>query len=197
VSLLMVRWTRSLVSLVFVAFAVTVLAVGLGARLGPAIGYEVYSIRSGSMTPAMPIGALALVSRQAELAGPGQALAYRLPSGVVVTHREVEVIDRDGAAYLRTKGDANGEADPTLVSAAAVIGPVQVSIPLLGFLLAMLGMPIGLVSIVASAATLIACIWLLEDLEETLSPAVRSVLAVRSEAQEAEAAHSQAAPRAY
>jgi hypothetical protein len=40
------------------------------------------------------------------------------------------------------------------------------SLPLIGFLLAMLGMPIGLVAILSVAATLITAIWLLEELEQ-------------------------------
>jgi signal peptidase len=179
--LLLVRWTRRLAAVVFAVFAVTVLAVGLGARIGPAVGFEAYSIRSGSMAPAMPVGALAIIARGVP-PGTGEAVAYPLPNGVVVTHRVIEVIDRDEEAYLRTKGDANEEADPNLVPSASVVGRVHLSVPLLGFLLAMLGMPIGIVSILAFAGMLIAAIWLLEDLEDALSPAAESVVAVPSRA---------------
>jgi signal peptidase len=85
---------------------------------------------------------------------------------VVVTHRVVEVINGETGRYFRTQGDANENPDPSLVPASAAIGPVQTSLPLLGFLLAMLGMPIGLVAILSVAATLITAIWLLEELEQ-------------------------------
>jgi signal peptidase I len=161
-----VTWARRLLSAAFAVLAVSVLAVGLGARLAPAAGYEFFSIRSGSMEPAMPVGSLAIVARQANEIAVGQPVAFRLPSGVVVTHRVVEVIDGETGRFLRTQGDANEDPDPSLVPASAVVGPVRTSLPLLGFLLAMLGMPIGLVAILSVAATLITAIWLLEELEE-------------------------------
>jgi signal peptidase I len=177
-----VRWSRRILSAAFVALAVTVLAVGLGARIGPALGFEVFAIRSGSMAPAIPVGALAIVERRADSPHTGESVAFRVANGVVVTHRVVQVVPMDAGVFLRTKGDANRTADPNLVPAAAVIGPVSQSIPLLGYLLGMLGMPIGLVSILSLAATLIAAIWLLEDVEEAAGPVRRSALARSLEA---------------
>jgi len=165
-TVIVVRWARRILSLAFAVLAIAVLGVGLGARLAPMAGYELFSIRSGSMQPAMPVGSLAIVARDASTLTEGQAVAFRLPSRVVVTHRIVEVVETDTGTYLRTQGDANEDPDPSLVPATAVVGPVQVSLPLIGFLLAMLGMPIGLVAILSVAATLITAIWLLEELEQ-------------------------------
>jgi len=160
-----VRWARRLLSVAFAVLAIAVLGVGVGARLAPAAGYELFSIRSGSMEPAVPVGSLAIVARDASALKEGEAVAFRLRSEVVVTHRIVEVIETDAGTFLRTQGDANEDPDPSLVPATAVVGPVQVSLPLIGFLLAMLAMPIGLVAILSVAATLITAIWLLEELE--------------------------------
>ena len=163
---IIVRWARRLLSVAFAVLAIAVLGVGLGARLAPAAGYEFFSIRSGSMEPALPVGSLAIVDSGAGDVAAGQAVAFRLPSGVVVTHRVVEAVTTETGSFLRTQGDANDDPDPSLVPASAVVGPVKVSLPLLGFLLAMLGMPIGLVAILSVAATLITAIWLLEELEQ-------------------------------
>lgn len=162
----LIRGSRVVLSLTFAALAITVLAVGLAARLAPAVGYELFSIRSGSMDPALPVGSLAVVSTRAGEIEVGQPIAFRLPNGAVVTHRVVEVVEADEGRFLRTKGDANEDPDPWLVPAASVVGPVEVSLPLLGFLLAMLGMPIGVVAILSVAGTLLTSIWLLEELEE-------------------------------
>jgi signal peptidase len=162
----MVRGLRRILSLAFAALAITVLAVGLAARLGPAVGYELFSIRSGSMEPALPVGSLAVVSVHAGPVEVGQAVAFRLPNGAVVTHRVVEVVEADDGRFLKTKGDANEDPDPSLVPAASVVGTVYVSLPLLGFLLAMLGLPIGVVAIISVAGTLLTAIWLLEEFEE-------------------------------
>ena len=161
-----VQSIRLTLSLTFATLAIAVLAVGLSARIGPAIGYELFSIRTGSMEPALPVGSLAVVSARGRAVEVGDPVAFRLPNGAVVTHRVVELVEADESRHLRTKGDANEDPDPTLVPAASVVGPVVISIPLLGFLLAMLGMPIGVVAIISVAGTLLTAIWLLEEFEE-------------------------------
>jgi signal peptidase len=162
----LVRWARRILSATFALLAASVLLVGLGARVAPAAGLELFSIRSGSMEPQLTIGSLAIVERKTEGLSVGRAVAFRLPSGVVVTHRVIEVVETANGTFLRTRGDANEDPDPSLVPMSAVIGPVMASLPLLGFLLAMLGMPIGLVTLLSVAATLITAIWLLEELEQ-------------------------------
>jgi signal peptidase len=162
----MVRGARLVLSLTFAALAITVLTVGLAARLAPAVGYDLFSIRSGSMEPALPVGSLAVVSTDAGTVDVGDAVAFRLPNGAVVTHRVVEVVDADAGRFLQTKGDANDDPDPSLIPVASVVGTVHVSLPILGFLLAMLGMPIGVVAIISVAGTLLTAIWLLEEFEE-------------------------------
>lgn len=167
----LVRGARLLLSAAFAVLAVSVLAVGLAARVGPAVGYELFSIRSGSMAPAMPVGTLAVVSTGTrESVDIGEPVAFRLPNGAVVTHRMVELVGGEDEPYLRTKGDANEDPDPSLVPESALIGPVVFHLPLVGFMLAMLGMPIGIVTILSVAGTLLTAIWLLEELEQLDAP---------------------------
>jgi signal peptidase len=162
----LVRGARMLLSIAFWALAASVLAVGLAGRVAPAAGYELFSIRSGSMEPSMPVGSLTFVATGESMPEVGDMAAFRLPSGIVVTHRVVEVIDGDSGRFLRTRGDANAKPDPALVPSSAVVGVVAFHVPLLGFLLALLGMPIGVVTILSVAGTLITAIWLLEEFEE-------------------------------
>jgi signal peptidase len=161
-----VRGARTALSIVFWALAVSVLSVGIAGRVGPAAGYELFSIRSGSMEPAVPVGSLTFVTTDASMPAVGDLVAFRLPSGIVVTHRVVEVIDGDSGRFLRTRGDANAKPDPSLVPSSSIVGVVAFQVPLLGFLLALLGMPIGVVTILSVAGTLITAIWLLEEFEE-------------------------------
>jgi signal peptidase I len=160
------RGARLVLSLAFAALALTVLGVGLAARLAPAMGHELFSIRSGSMEPALPVGSLAIVSTDAGPPAEGQPIAFRLDNGTVVTHRVVAVVRIEDETFYRTRGDANQDRDPSLVPAESVIGPVVLNLPWLGFLLAMLGMPIGAVAIISVAGTLLTAIWLLEEFEE-------------------------------
>jgi signal peptidase len=149
----------------FASFVVAVAGVGLAARLAPMADAEIFTIRSGSMEPAIGIGSLVVVTEDVAPAK-GDVIAYRLPNGAVVTHRVSRVVDGDAGRFLEARGDANPDPDPSLVPADAVIGEVSLTIPLLGFLLALLGMPIGIVTLISVAGTLLTAIWLLEELEE-------------------------------
>lgn len=143
----------------FMAGALLAGGTGLAARVAPALGHELFAVRSGSMSPAIGVGDLAVVDRTRQ-APPaiGDAVAYRVPSGTAVIHR---VVGDDGVA-LETKGDANPTPDAGAVPPHAVVGPVVATIPLLGYLLGMLTMPSGVVSLSALLGTLLAVAWLIE-----------------------------------
>jgi len=89
------------------------------------------------------------------------------------THRIVAVADRADGRWIRTKGDANAEPDPTLVPVTDVVGRVELVIPLAGYLLALLSLPMGAMFVIGLAATLLAMAWLLESLELDQRPAPR------------------------
>jgi signal peptidase len=160
------RVVRLGLTVLLVGGAVAVAALGAGARLGPVVGVEPFAIRSGSMEPALGIGSLAIVTRSDHTPEAGEVIAFRLPNGAVVTHRVVDVVNSEAGTYLATKGDANESPDASLVPLESVIGPVAVAVPLLGFLLVLLGTPIGVVTILSIAGTLLTAIWLLEELED-------------------------------
>jgi signal peptidase len=168
-----VQLTHALLVVVFGLLAALTLGLGVGARVGPGMGHELLAIRTGSMEPHLPRGALAIVSTDPDRgAQAGDEIAFRLPSGTLVTHRVVEVVAREEATFYRTQGDANAAPDPVLVPAAAVVGTVTVGLPVLGYLLGLLSMPLGIFAILCVAGSLIAAIWLLEDVEDTISATV-------------------------
>jgi len=73
-----------------------------------------------------------------------------------------------GDRWLRTKGDANAHADATPVPATSVVGVVRWTIPLAGYLMAMLTTPAGILSVVAYAVALLAAVWELEEVEASV-----------------------------
>jgi signal peptidase len=92
------------------------------------------TLTSGSMTPTYVAGETITVSTPSDPAGlsVGDVITFRaLGSGVVVTHRIVDVIVRDSldGVHYQTRGDANDSADPDLVPAANVIALVNGSLP--------------------------------------------------------------------
>jgi len=97
-------------------------------------------IRSRSMEPVMPVGALCLMFPIApEDVKVGDIIVFQPPRhptilnpGVTVSHRVVEV-QGDGELYFITKGDASEDPDIFPIPAANVQGKVVFNIPYLGY----------------------------------------------------------------
>jgi len=92
-------------------------------------------VRSSSMEPAMPAGAIALMAPvDPEKIKVGDIIAFDPPwdPDVTVSHRVIGV-HRDGQLLFDTKGDATEESDPYYVSAQHVHGKVVFNVPYLGF----------------------------------------------------------------
>ena len=95
-------------------------------------------VYSGSMAPAMPVGALAVMQPvDPATIKVGDIIAFNPvhDPDVTVSHRVVEVLE-DG---FRTKGDANEDPDPWEVDAADIIGRVSFNIPHIGSVLERIG----------------------------------------------------------
>ena len=65
--------------------------------------------------------------------------------------------------YIGTKGDANADADPVITPRTAIVGRVAFTVPLVGFLLALLSTPVGVLTVFLVAATLLALALLFEE----------------------------------
>jgi signal peptidase I len=86
------------------------------AAIGPVAGWWHYEvIESGSMTPALRVGGIAVLwPEPVSSVRAGQVIAVHPPGegNYVRIHRVIAVTDRDGQVWVRTKGDANNAADP-------------------------------------------------------------------------------------
>lgn len=144
--------------------AVSVLVVGLTAYLAPAIGGRALAIRSGSMAPAIGVGALVVaVKHDPASLRAGDVVTVDLGAGTILTHRVDEVVQQDDRRMFRLKGDANPAADPVLVMQDRLVGKVVVALPLLGYLLAMMSMPVGVAALVSFGLLLLTAAWILDD----------------------------------
>lgn len=105
------------------------------------LGYNAYSVVSGSMEPALPVGSVVYV----ESAGVSQIRAGDIiafdDEGTVVTHRVIESRPQEGAFI--TKGDANQSLDIKPTPYWKLIGRVKLCIPLLGRVLSLYAVPEG------------------------------------------------------
>ena len=159
--------SRALGALWLASIGIIVL-LALATNLGPQVGLEVFAIRGGSMAPTIPVGAAVIAVRTTpEAVQLGDVITIRADNGVIFTHRVVEIDASEADHWFRTKGDANTTADAAPVPVTSVVGKVELSIPLLGYLIAMMTSLAGTVSFLAYAVALLFAIWGLEEAEAT------------------------------
>ena len=120
----------ALCSLMGTLLLLAVIFMLLPATVPRLLGFEVYNVVSGSMTPAIPQGSMVLV-RPIEWysVNPGDVIAFER-EGTVVAHRVVAVQQTEG--NIITKGDANEQEDFNPVPFEELIGRVERHVPVLG-----------------------------------------------------------------
>lgn len=123
--------------------ALAVLLVVAG-RSGAATfrGARALTVLSGSMEPSLHVGSIVIVRAiDPASARVGDVITFRTPAmtgrrveETLTTHRIEAVSTIAGRTAFKTKGDANGAADPWEVPAADVVGMPVFAIPWLGYL---------------------------------------------------------------
>ena len=113
-------------TLILIAVIVTSIPLAIPALLG----YEIYSVTSGSMEPTLPVGSVIYVKPTApETVQPEDIIAFYVDA-VVVTHRVVE--NRFVEGEFVTKGDANEMEDFSNARYRDLVGVVKYHFPYLG-----------------------------------------------------------------
>jgi len=118
---------------------------------------ESFVVQSDSMSPAIDAGSVVYVNDvSADKIGTDDVITYRSPAADSrVTHRVVEVVERDSQRQFRTKGDANEDPDPDLVASSQVVGRVAFHVPLIGYGVSFAGTTAGTVLLVIVPAVLL------------------------------------------
>ncbi len=147
----------SISSTVLVVLFVLCAVFLMGSRL---MGYQVYTVLSGSMRPAFNEGDLLYVEpvkpSQVQVNDP---ITFVLNEKLVVaTHRVVRIDQQKQCFY--TKGDANGTEDTEPVHFNNLIGIPRFSIPLLGYVSNFVQNPPGTYITVAVGLVLIGAVFL-------------------------------------
>lgn len=90
-------------------------------------------VLTDSMKPEIDSGDLAICHTiEAENVKEGDIISFFDPDGngmSIVTHRVIEVINKDGELSFKTRGDANNADDKSLVPADALVGVYDFRIP--------------------------------------------------------------------
>lgn len=141
---------------------VVILAVLLvGVRL---VGFQVFTVLSGSMEPTYHVGSLIYVKSvdPAQLQA-GDVITFMLDENTVATHRIIQVVpDEEDPTVLRfaTQGDANDAPDGSLVHYKNVVGTPVFTIPKLGYLANYIQNPPGTYIAISGAAILLLLMFL-------------------------------------
>ena len=144
------------------------LTLAIGPRLYP---FQTFYVRTGSMSPAIPVGALVVATRaSADDLNPGDVIVFQRPDrpGMMVVHRIDAVEQRASGPVFITRGDANASPDRWEVPATGDGWRAVQSIARAGFVLGWLDAGtsrrgwLGSLAIVAAVYALIV-IWRSED----------------------------------
>lgn len=147
----------NMISTVLVILIVLCAVFLMGSRL---VGYQCYTVISGSMEPEYSVGDLLYVKKvDVNTIEVGDPITFILNEDLIVaTHRVVE-IDAENQHFY-TKGDANEIADSEPVHFNNVIGVPQFHIPLLGYVSDFVQNPPGMYITIAVGALLILIVFL-------------------------------------
>ncbi len=89
------------------------------------LGLRQYVVMTGSMSPEYEIGDLIVVRKaSAPSIQLGDVITYSAGQESTVTHRVVDIVQKNGQVYYQTKGDSNNTPDTELVPYTSVQGKV-------------------------------------------------------------------------
>ena len=147
----------NIVSSVLVALVVLCAVFLMGSRL---VGYQVYTVLSGSMEPHFSVGDLIYVKE----VDPGEikvgdVITFVMNEELVVATHRVESVDAENQHFY-TKGDANDTRDAAPVHFKNVLGVAKFSIPLLGYVSDFVQNPPGTYITICLAILLIVLVFL-------------------------------------
>ncbi|HCC04539.1 MAG TPA: signal peptidase I [Clostridiales bacterium] len=98
------------------------------------LGFRQYVVATGSMEPEYNIGDVIIIrEKPEEEIKIGDIINYTSENGIdTITHRVVDIIEKDGQNYYKTKGDNNNSEDSKLVDYSQVKGTLVFKISKLG-----------------------------------------------------------------
>lgn len=151
---------NTITSLLVVLVVIGAMLLG-GVRI---LGYQVFTVLSGSMEPAYHTGSLIYVKDvDYRDLGEGDVITFMLNEDTVATHRIVGVVpDEEDPSVVRyrTKGDANDAEDGALVHYKNVIGSPVFTIPYLGYVANYIQNPPGTYIAISGGAVLMLLVFL-------------------------------------
>lgn len=142
----------------------SVIVVMVPLTLPKLLGYHIYGVLTGSMTPAYSVGSVVYIQPcEPEEIQVGDVITFQMGTNTeyVVTHRVVEV-DREACTFT-TKGDANNAADSEPVRWERLIGKAVFCVPGLANVFGFVNSTTGK-AVLFSAFALAFILWVAADM---------------------------------
>lgn len=122
--------------------------LALGSTFSIPGGFRIYSVLTGSMQPAIPIGSLIVTRIPSAVSDIKQngIITFVEPGfdSKFITHRIDKIITSDSVTLFQTKGDANESPDSWNIAYGSITGNYVLGIPHLGYLLNFIKSPLGI-----------------------------------------------------
>lgn len=147
---------KTLKTLYYVVLAIVVLvALTLVVSIFPVPGnIKVLTVLSGSMEPAISTGSVVVIKPTSNYDA-GDVVTFDSGDDIPTTHRIVSEQSGENGVTYTTKGDANESADTEEVQENDILGKVYVDVPFMGYLLAFVQEPMGLMLLVVVPGVII------------------------------------------
>lgn len=150
------RWLFQTTYYLLAVLLVLIIILFVGSKLPLPWNYEIMSVMSGSMEPAIKMGSLVIVRpSEAYLINDiitfGQVSKHKIPT----THRIIEIEGPALNPFFTTKGDANEAPDPQRIRKSEIIGKVLFSLPYFGFAIDFVRKPLGFFLVIIVPALII------------------------------------------
>jgi len=161
------KLTLKSISTIIVLIAVALAIFMVGLKL---LGFQIYTVISGSMEPTYHVGSLIYVRKvDPSTLKEKDPITFELGDNTIATHRIVEIVpdENNPQEYkFRTKGDANDDVDANLIEPDKVLGKAIFSIPLLGYLANYIQTSPGNIVAICIAVSLIIIVIIIDMLTE-------------------------------
>jgi signal peptidase I len=98
-------------------------------------GFKTMTVLTGSMAPKINPGDIIIdKNTKPENIKVGDIITYKVSEEILITHRVIEVVNKEGRSAFKTKGDANNVDDNNLVTEEQLVGRYFFRIPYAGYI---------------------------------------------------------------
>ncbi len=155
------KFAKIFVNFLLVLFVIVLTLVVFTAIDIPGFNYYLFTVNSGSMSPAIRTGSIVLVSPR-ESYQEGEIITFKseaekdvVKPRFTTTHRIVGTRELEDKEVFVTKGDANDAQDSMGVDKALVVGKVLFNVPLIGYVISAVKSQTGFILLIIIPATII------------------------------------------